>query len=234
MARKQDLAGEEAAAALPAQSLVETIIGRIKLNIRNGGYAPGQRLIEADVQRMTGASRGPVREAMRRLGAEGLLEIHHQKGARVRRLTRAEVEHLYDVREVIEGLAAQRAAEHCKDPQFRKELAALEKGFVEDYDGSPQSYMTYNERFHAFIVGRSGNPHLERLVAELQVPVFVLRLYFTIDRTSVEEAHAEHAEITRYLLRGDGKAAERAMRKHIRCTKQRVLGRATLLNSLTA
>src|SRR5262245_60220482 len=139
--RRSNRRQEPRARALPAESRVETIIRHIKLNIRNGGYAAGQRLIEADVQRLTGASRGPVREAMRRLGAEGLVEIHHQKGARVRRLTRTEVENLYDVRAVIEGLAAQRAATHYKDPQFRNGLRALEKSFAKDFDGSPQSYM---------------------------------------------------------------------------------------------
>jgi len=220
---------EPKARAAPAESRVETIIRHIKLNIRNGGYAPGQRLIEADVQRLTGASRGPVREAMRRLGAEGLLEIHHQKGARVRRLTRSEVENLYDVREVIEGLAAHRAATHAKDPSFRNGLTALEKSFAKDFDGSPRSYMAYNERFHEFIVRRSGNAQLERLVAELQVPVFMLRLYSIIDHGVIEQAHAEHVEIVRYLLRGDGERAERAMRKHIRSTKLRVLRKAALL-----
>lgn len=219
------------AAASPPESVVEAIIRRIKLNIRNGGYAPGQRLIEAEVQQMAGASRGPVREAFRRLSAEGLLEVFHQKGARIRKLTREEVEGLYDVREVIEGLAAHQAARHHKSPDFRKQLAAIDRQFVQNYDGSAQTYMEYNERFHEFIVRQSNNAYLERLVQNLQIPLVMLRLFSIIDRSFAERAHREHAEIMKHLLRGDSAQAEKAMRKHIRITKETVLLKATLLSS---
>jgi DNA-binding GntR family transcriptional regulator len=209
-------------------SLVETIIDRIKLNIRNGGYAPGQRLIEAEVQEMTGASRGPVREAMRRLAAEGVLEIPHQKGARVRKLTHMEIEQLYDVREVVEGLAARQAAMQSNSPAFRKGLADLEKQFVRQYDGSPQTYMDYNERFHKFIVAHSNNAQLERLISGMQISVAMLRLFSVIDREFATRAHREHLEIAKYLLRGDAAKAEQAMRKHVRSTKETVLSKARL------
>jgi len=215
----------------PSESVVEKIIRRIKLNILNGGYAAGQRLIEADVQRMTGASRGPVREAMKRLAAEGLLEIFHQKGARVRHLTREEIENLYDVRELMEGLAARKAAAYARDPQFRKQLSEVERSFSENYDGSPTSYMKYNERFHHLIVGRSGNSQLVMLVGSLQIPVVMLRLYTIIDRKFVEAAHHQHLDIVKALLSGDGGKAERAMRRHIRSSKASVLERAKLLEA---
>jgi DNA-binding GntR family transcriptional regulator len=222
--------GRDEGAAPPAESVVESVIRRIRLNIRNGGYAPGQRLIEADVQQMTGASRGPVREAIRRLSAEGLLEVLHQKGARIRKLTREEVEGLYDVREVIEGLAASGAAKQFRNPDFKKQLETLDRQFVQNYDGSAQTYMEYNERFHEFIVKQSNNAYLERLVQNLQVPIVMLRLFSFIDRPFVERAHREHLEITKYLLRGDSAQAEKAMRKHVRMTKETVLSKAMLLS----
>lgn len=211
------------------ESVVENIIRRIQLNIQNAAYAPGQRLIEADIQSMMGASRGPVREAIKRLSAEGLLEVTHQKGARVKQLTREEVEGLYDVREVIEGLAARRAAKNYKNPSFRKQLKALDREFDEQYDGSPQTYMQYNERFHAFIVSQSNNTYVTRLVHNMRIPIVMLRLVSLIDRTFVERAHADHLEITKQLLSGDEDKAEKAMRKHIRATKQTVLAKATFI-----
>ena len=214
---------------IAAESIVEVIIRRIKHDIRVGGFAPGQRLIEADVQQMTGASRGPVREAMRRLSAEGLLEMQHQKGARVRSLTREEVEHLYDVREVIEGFAAERAALQFEKASFRKTLADIEKSFDRDYDGSAQTYMDYNEHLHRFIVEQSRNAYVERVVRDLQIPLVMLRLYPIIDRTFVMRARREHAIIIEHLLDGDGPRAGKAMRQHIRSTKRTVLAKATLL-----
>lgn len=207
---------------------MESIIRRIKQDVQSGNYAPGQRLIEADLQRATGASRGPIREAMRRLAAEGLVEIQHQKGARVRRLTRREIENLYDVREILEGYAASCAAAKSDDPTFRAGLTKLERQFKKDFDGSPRTYMDYNERFHAFIVGQSGNVDLVRLISELHVPIFMLRLYHIIDHSFIRRAHAEHSEITRHLLLGDAPRAGRSMRKHIRSTKATVLDRSHL------
>ncbi|MDF2117033.1 GntR family transcriptional regulator [Roseiarcaceae bacterium H3SJ34-1] len=213
------------------ESIVEVIIRRIKHDIRHGGFAPGQRLIEAEVQQITGASRGPVREAMRRLSAEGLLEILHQKGARVRSLTRDEVEHLYDVREVLEGFAAERAALQFEDAKFRKGLVDIEKSFDKEFDGSAQTYMEYNERLHGFIVEQSRNAYLERVVRDLQIPLVMLRLYPIIDRTFIARARREHAIVIEHLLSGDGMRAGKAMRQHIRSTKETVLAKATLLTA---
>jgi DNA-binding GntR family transcriptional regulator len=209
----------------PAKSVVESIIRRVKKDVQNGNYAPGQRLIEADLRHVTGASRGPIREAMRRLAAEGLVDIQHQKGARVRRLARREIENLYDVREILEGFAASRAAARSDNPAFRAGITKLEERFKKEFDGSPQTYMDYNGAFHAFIVQHSENADLVRLVSELHVPIFMLRLYHIIDRAFIRRAHDEHVEIVKHLLRGDGARAERAMRKHIRSTKATVLDR---------
>lgn len=211
----------------PAKSVVESIIRRVKTDVQNGNYAPGQRLIEADLQHATGASRGPIREAMRRLAAEGLIEIQHRKGARVRRLTHRQIENLYDVREVLEGFATRCAAVRADSPAFRSGIAKLEERFKKKFDGSPQAYMDYNAAFHAFIVQHSGNADLVRVVSELHVPIFMLRLYRIIDRDFIARAHDEHAEIVRFLFQGDADRAERSMRKHIRSTKATVLSRTT-------
>jgi hypothetical protein len=69
---------------------------------------------------------------------------------------------------------------------------------------------------------------LVRLISELHVPIFMLRLYHVIDLSFIKRAHAEHSEIAEYLLRADGRRAERAMRKHIRSTKATVLDRTAL------
>jgi DNA-binding GntR family transcriptional regulator len=216
---------------IATESIVEVIIRRIKHDIRHGRFAPGQRLIEADVQQITGASRGPVREAMRRLSAEGLLEMQHQKGARIRTLTRDEVEHLYDVREVIEGFAAERAALQFENAAFRKKLTDIEKSFDKNFDGSAQTYMDYNESFHRFIVEQSKNAYLERIVHDLQIPLVMLRLYPIIDRAIIMRCRREHAIIAEHLLSGDAARAGKAMRQHIRSMKQTVLAKATLLTT---
>jgi DNA-binding GntR family transcriptional regulator len=76
-----------------------------------------------------------------------MVEIEHRQGARVRRLTRREIENLYDVREILEGYAASRAATNSDDAAFRKGITQLKERFKKEFDGSPQSYMDYNRKF---------------------------------------------------------------------------------------
>lgn len=191
--------------------------------VKSGRYVAGQRLIESELQELTGVSRGPIREAIRRLAAEGLLETPHQKGARLRRLTRDELEKLYDVREVVEGLAARYAALHVSQNRYREELENLDAAFRQRYDGSPQSFMAYNEAFHRLVARMSDNIFLGRVATQLDVPLLALRIQAMIKLVSVDAAHQQHLEIARALLQGDGPGAERAMRRHIRFTKRSIL-----------
>src|SRR5262245_45965230 len=86
----------------PPTSAVERVIAHVRSGIRDGRFAPGQRLIENDLQASLGVSRGPIREAVRRLAAENLIDVELHKGARVRRLTPDEIKAIYEVREVLE------------------------------------------------------------------------------------------------------------------------------------
>src|SRR5260370_21163593 len=102
-----------ARSSLPARqesSVVERVIVYIRTGIRDGRLALGQRLIESELQAALHVSRGPIREAVRRLAAENVLRIELHKGARVRRLTATEIKSIYEVREVLEGLACRLAA----------------------------------------------------------------------------------------------------------------------------
>src|SRR5258708_30459789 len=92
-------------------STIDTIIVSIKKNIREGIYAPGQRLIEPDLIRSLKVSRGSIREALRRLESEGVIEHKPFTGATVRKMSRSEVAEFSEIRELLEGLASRLAAE---------------------------------------------------------------------------------------------------------------------------
>ena len=89
--------------AVPDVSAVERVIAFIRSGIRDGRFAPGQRLIESELQSSLGVSRGSIREAIRRLAAEHILQVELHKGARVRQLSAEEIKNIYQVREVLEG-----------------------------------------------------------------------------------------------------------------------------------
>src|ERR1700716_154277 len=92
-----------------AETVVEYTIGSLRNAIGEGRLAPGQRLVVADVTKMFGVSAGPVREAIRRLTGEGLVDITPHRGATVRQFSTGEVREIFEVREMIEGLAAKLA-----------------------------------------------------------------------------------------------------------------------------
>jgi DNA-binding GntR family transcriptional regulator len=213
-----------ARSSLPARqesSVVERVIAYIRSGIRDGRLALGQRLIESELQAALHVSRGPIREAVRRLAAENVLRIELHKGARVRRLTAAEIKSIYEVREVLEGLACRLAAKNRNPSDTR--LTTLERTFDQAFDGTANSYLHYNEQFHRLIVQMAGNPELARLVENLQIPSFILLVHVLVEAPSIKRARAEHRLIVDAILKKDGAKAERAMRAHIRSTGRFVL-----------
>lgn len=212
--------GEEASSP---SSVVEEVISYIRKGVETGSFAPGQRLIENEIQQASGVSRGPVREALRRLAAEGLLDIQHQKGARVRRFSREEVEVLYDVRESVEGIAAKFAARYVKEGNLFRELESVVRSFQRTYDGTARRYTEYNEQFHTLIVKMSQSPTLGAVLAQLRVPAAMLGIHRFTDVVGVERAHQQHLDIVEAIKAGDEEGAERAMRAHTRSVKRAVL-----------
>lgn len=90
-------------------TVVDCAIHALREAIRTGKLEPGQRLIVADISRMLNVSGGPVREAIRRLTGEGLVQIVPHRGASVRKVSSSEIKELFELREAVEGLAARLA-----------------------------------------------------------------------------------------------------------------------------
>ncbi len=198
------------------RTVVESTIDAIKSGIFEGRYAPGQRLIEADLTRELNVSRGPLREALGRLVADGLVDIEPYRGAIVSRPSREDVANTLQLREVLEGLAARLAAERIDIGDNRKRLLAEQTAIAKsDASREVATFMSDNERFHGLILDLSGNPQLGRLVSQMQLPTLQTAFFRTIDQKIRSKSLAQHAEVMNSILAGDGVAAERAMRAHI-------------------
>lgn len=199
-------------------STVEAIADRLRDAISTGVFNAGQRLVEADITREFGVSRGPLREAFRRLAAEGLVDLQHHRGARVRRLSRKEVLALYEVREALEGLAARLAARtvrKAKADADRLSDLSIAMSLALDH-GALSRYVELNQQFHDELVELSDNATLGGLVRQLQVPLFRLQFRSLVDTASLRLGQADHEAITAAVARGDEDAAEAAMKLHIR------------------
>lgn len=197
-------------------TVVERTVKAIQHGIKEGSYAPGQRLIEAELTKSLGVSRGPLREALYRLAGEGLVVIEPNRGVSVRRLTQDEVADIFAIREMLEGLAAKLAAKNIQDSNAVKSLKSVMKDMEKHYKSQDiAEYIQTNERFHDAIVTLSGNKQLAGLLAQLRIPLFrtqFKRLFYG----HIEQSMDDHLTIYNAVIDGDASGAERAMRRHIR------------------
>lgn len=192
------------------------LVALLKQRIKHGQLLPGQRLIEADIVRETGAGRARVREALKRMEAEGYVTIEEFRGASVRKLGRDEVEQVNRAREALESLAARLLAERGLAAEERREL----KGIQAALDAAAkarqfETYMRANDRFHSFIIAGARNRFVASFVERLRIPIFPLQFRSLFNAPGFFAANADHRKITAALLKGDAPAAERAMRAHL-------------------
>ncbi|KHL25539.1 hypothetical protein PK98_02350 [Croceibacterium mercuriale] len=189
----------------------------LKTRIAQGLYAPGQRLLEKDLVEEYGVSRGRMREVLRNLVGEGLLEFEEQRGVRIRRLDRKDATDLGRLREMIEGLAARLAAERMPDAELERQLVTLGEQMDQTAAASDaETYGHLNREFHDLIVRAADNALLATTLDRLRVPLFRLQFVEGLRRETLEERNGDHQAITRAILSGDGDAAEAAMRCHVR------------------
>lgn len=201
-------------------TVVDYVAESIKVGILEGRYALGQRLVEADLTAELGVSRGPLREALRRLAAYGIVEIQPYRGAVVRRLSRAELNDLFRVREILEGLAARTAAERIKMPGNRDRALALRREIeAAELIVDVMDHIEDNEKFHRTIFDLSGNYSLQRAIIPLQMPTYRLA-FFRLFSENRRRSLVQHADILEAIIAGDPDRAEAEMCAHIRATEE--------------
>lgn len=180
--------------------------------IREGVYAPGERLREEDVAERLGVSRTPVREALGRLQEKGLLQAAPGRGLEIATLDTERVFELYAMRGELEAVVARFAAQHATEA----EIAHLERLNAQfSACGSPEEAARVNRAFHARLYAAARNRYLRAAVEDLHETVALLsRTTFTQDGRR-EIAVGEHAGIIAALAGRDAQAAADAARRHI-------------------
>jgi DNA-binding GntR family transcriptional regulator len=207
---------EQPAEAARRRSAGESVVDFLSEAIRGGRLAPGQRLVEVELTRELGVSRGPVREAFRRLAAEGLIEIVPNRGALVRRMSRDEAIELFEIRTELEAFAARRAAtrasDDCVRERFRRAAAPI---WATEPRQSTAAYIAENQRFHAAVVEAAGNGQLVTLHWRLQLSLILAQIGGALGPEAIAASLGEHRAIAAAILAGDPAKAGRAMRGHL-------------------
>jgi DNA-binding GntR family transcriptional regulator len=195
------------------QSLRERIVRRLRDAIITGDFPATTRLREPELASRLGVSRTPLREAIRQLEAEGLVNTVPRVGTFVSEVHPGDVENTYAIRAVLEGLAARQAAENldpAKAARLREVLTELERKRTD--------YRVYHEaagRFHELLFAFSGNERLQALYQSLTHQVARFRSLSLAIPQRPDLSFREHRRIATAILQGRGREAERLMRAHI-------------------
>ena len=192
--------------------------------IEKGRFVPGQRLIEADLTRELKVSRGPVREAFKRLAGEGVLVLSKHRGAFIRAQSREEVLDMMSVLEVLAGLAAKLAASHIDEGDCRKRLeAALAAAMREGENGETLAFLEQRRRFYDTLYDIGGNRELAHMVPRLKIALLRLQFQAFVSRKQHESQLRELSAIAGAVLQGDPRKAERVARAHLRRRRAHIL-----------
>ncbi|AWW74409.1 hypothetical protein CD351_08220 [Erythrobacter sp. KY5] len=196
-----------------------SVADRLRDRILGGELVPGQRLVEAEFMREYDVGRSAVRDAFMQLESDGLVELKHQRGARVVRLNRVEIADLFGVREQLEGYAARLAADRVDEAGHRDWLLA-QKAIWEGKDVlyNERTHMDKNMPLHEGIIQMSGNKCLVETLKRLHIPVYRKRFLDQLVVERREQSIADHLSIIDMLLRGNAAESENQMRQHVRRT----------------
>jgi DNA-binding GntR family transcriptional regulator len=201
-----------------ARSLVDEITRELEVAIMEGRLEPGERISEQGLAATMGVSRGPLREAIRRLEGRRLLERKMNKGVRVAALSVTRLDNLLHVREALEGMAARLAAERLSDAEIADLEAMIEDHarHIESQDSGGYYQQSGDFDFHFRIAKGSGNDMLISMVCgDLYDLLRVYRYKSSTMQGRAQKALEEHRAIVAALRSRDPDAAERSMREHI-------------------
>lgn len=205
-----------AAEANPNRDQGKSVEDHLKHLITKGELAPGQRVTEAEVMKETGSSRARVRQAFQRLAVEGIMTIEEFRGASVKRLGKPEIIQLYEVREVLEGLAARGAAAKAT-AKAKKLLVRLQtKMDTSEKNGDWATFVKLNQQWHQEITNACGNAYVGEVMNRLNVPInrMLSQVFPRLEEIAI--VNNDHRAITNAILEGAEETAEKLMRRHIR------------------
>jgi DNA-binding GntR family transcriptional regulator len=202
--------------------LADEVHERLYAQLMSQNIPPGARISIDNLVREMGISHTPIREALSRLEAQGLVVKTHLIGySAANQIDRARLAHLYDLRLLLEPYAASMAATNVTNDQFAQ-LQALDAS-MRDVDAStPDGYGAFaslDGQFHDLIAQNSGNELVHEALARLNTHVHLFRLHFHARATS--EANTEHGRLLEAIAASDPKAAETAMREHVLASRRR-------------
>ena len=197
------------------QTKSDIIYQEIKADIIDGKYKPNERIVISEVAREFGTSDIPVREAMRHLESDGLIQNKPYVGPFVTDLDLADIQKIYHIRAVLEGMATREAVDSINSKGLKKLETILSKMIKAVDSGNYVSLPNLNREFHHVIYASSENEYLIKVIFELWDMSLRARAIFSFMPERAREAVGEHANIVAALKKKDGRSAEKLVIQHM-------------------
>ena len=204
-------------------TLRQQVLEALRNAILDFQFKPGDRLVERELCQMTGVSRTSVREALRHLESEGLVENVANRGPTVATLTVEDARQIYEVRSALEALAGALFAERASEAQRQALVAATRK--LEDAfaSGDRRRIRQQTSRYYDVLLEGSGNRFVADTIRGLQARVMFLRSTSMSHPGRAPSSLAEMQRITKAIAKRDAKAARKACRAHVEAARDAAL-----------
>ena len=200
------------------KSATELAYQRIRERILRGALAQGEHLKERQLAAECGVSRTPIRDALRRLASERLVEFAPNRGVFVARWSEDDQQSLFDIGALLEGYAAYRAASRCGETDVQILLdccAAIDEAVNAQPSLDLDLFVSANARFHEHIRSMANSQHLSSTLERLieQRVLFIAAVAY--DREELQRSNQDHRQIVFALRSGDGELARALMQAHV-------------------
>lgn len=196
---------------------------RIADRLASGEVRPGTWLRERTLAEALGMSRTPVREALNKLAAEGLVRLERNRGAQVVVWTREQIVEIYGLRAATEGYVASLAAQKISEPALRKleaNLAEYEQVVLDEGDPTRSRAVELNNEFHSLILDATANDSLAYLVNGVIGLPLVRRTFLRYTERDLRRSVEHHRELIEAFRARDGETAAMIMQVHIRAAQR--------------
>ena len=212
----------EGAQPIARRSLHDEVVTRVRDMIIEGTLAPGTRVNETHLGQTLGVSRTPLREALKFLASEGLIELVAARGAVVKKFSAKDVRDMLDVLAVLESFAARLACREASDAAIA-DVRRIHDRMAELYAVRDRlEYFKLNQRIHSAFLRLSGNAALESAHASIQSRLKRIRYIGNQEPEKWADAMAEHETMIRCLEARDGDGLAAVVTQHMERTWERV------------
>lgn len=210
-------------------TIQEQVYQFLKEDICSGAFQPGQHLQELAIANQYRVSRSPVREALRRLAADGLVEESPNRGVTVKRYSAEDMEEIFEMRVMMENEAIDRLTP-AKILSIKDALLQLLEQMKQVHRrGDLPEYITMDSRLHRMLVQGSENRLLFRLYDHIDTLIRQFRRFSLVDPVRYADSMTEHEHVVRMLLEGNNAGAKDENRRHLLLARDQVVA---YLNSL--